>query len=746
VASLVFILILGLLASHGERLLGSEKSETAGPTFFVAVNGNDAWSGKLAEPNATATDGPFASLGRARDAIRELKQGEELRTAVSVQVRGGRYTLATGLMFEAQDSGTATAPVIYRAYQHEKPILTGGKSITGFVPYKEKILKADLGALDFRQGFRQLLFDGERQRLARYPNFDPQKPRSGGWAYAGGKPISMQTEVKGESKRTLSSKPEDMRAWQHPEEVELFVFARYDWWNNICRIESIDAAANRIILATDATYAIRPGDRYYFQNALEELDAPGEWYLDQRNWMLYFWPPAPLAGKEVTVPALRNLIELRPGTAFLTIRGFTLECAEGTAVVLNGTADCLIAGNIIHNVGDYNGNGVTVSGGARNGVMGNDIRAIGRHAISLDGGNRITLAAAGNYADNNHLHHFGVYNKQGAGIELSGVGNRASHNLIHDGPRMGILMNGNNLVIEFNHIRDVCLETQDMGAIYTIGRDWISSRGSAIRYNLIHDVRGYGRDEQGRWQSPHIAWGIYLDDNAGGVDITGNILVRCAQGALHLHNARDNRIINNILVENGRQQVEYNGWTKNSKAWATHLPTMIEGYAKVERSPAWAAVRNMETRPENAPLSNGLIMAGNEFVRNIIVYQESASDYLKCINVPLDRNVFDANLVWHAGVTVRIGKMATSWAAWQAMGHDRHSVIGDPLFLDPADGDYRLHPDSAAYKIGFEALPSTTVGPYFDKLRASWPLRQVQVSPEEGTERRERPSPPATDN
>ena len=81
-------------------------------------------------------------------------------------------------------------------------------------------------------------------------------------------------------------------------------------------------------------------------------------------------------------------------------------------------------------------------------------------------------------------------------------------------------------MIEYNHIRHVDLETEDTGAVYTGGRDWISSRGTVIRYNYFHDILGYGQ-ENGRWVSPHFAWGVYLDDNTGGVDVIGNIVARC---------------------------------------------------------------------------------------------------------------------------------------------------------------------------------------------------------------------------
>ena len=272
----------------------------------------------------------------------------------------------------------------------------------------------------------------------------------------------------------------------------MFVFARYNWWNDILPIRSIDRQEREITLASDASYAIRPGDRYFVQNLREELDSPGEWWLDKKTWTLYFWPPKPLAGHSVCVPTLGTILELGPDTAHVVFRGFTFGCCDGTAVTLIRSRHCLIAGNTICDVGGLWGGGVSVHDGFHNGVIGNDISWVGANGISLSGGDRKKLQAAENYADNNYIHHVGVLWKSGVGIDLQGVGNRASHNLIHDGPRIGIEFSGNNLVIEYNEIRHMNLETDDSGAIYTGGRDWISSRGSVIRYNYLHDMIGWG--------------------------------------------------------------------------------------------------------------------------------------------------------------------------------------------------------------------------------------------------------------
>ncbi|MCX7826082.1 MAG: right-handed parallel beta-helix repeat-containing protein, partial [Verrucomicrobiae bacterium] len=368
-----------------------------------------------------------------------------------------------------------------------------------------------------------------------------------------------------------------------------------------------------------------------------------------------FWPPAPLKKRAVYAPTLRTILELGPGTANVTFRGFTFECCEGTAITLRDTTNCVIAGCVIRNVGDYHGSGVSISGGRSNGVVGCDIHDTGSHGVSLSGGDRVTLTPANNYADNNYIHHVGVFYKQGVGIALSGCGNRASHNLIHDGPRMGIMFGGNNLVIEYNHIRHMNLETEDTGAVYTGGRDWISSRGSVIRYNYFHDMLGYGHDEKGRWFSPHFAWGVYLDDNTGGVDVIGNIVARCSRACLHLHNGRDNLIENNIFIEGRLAQVEYSGWTDKHRYWTNHLPSMIKGYESVAGQPAWKNMRHMHLHPTQAVLPDKTIMSSNVFRRNIIAWRDPKAKLYAMRNVAFDHNPCDYNLLWHYGQPMATG-------------------------------------------------------------------------------------------
>jgi hypothetical protein len=697
--------------------------------FYVSKSGNDSWSGTLPAPNADKSNGPFATLERARDEIRRVRPRAGT-TPVFVWVRSGIYSFARTFTLGPEDSGTQDAPVSFRAYAHEKPVLTGNKRISGFKPYKGQVLQADVES----QGlgsiyFRQLFFHGKRQQLARYPNFDPKDPFYGGWAYVNGDLRNPSVPLPGDSKRTLRIKPQDLRAWAHPGDGEVFIFPRYNWFNNILSIVSVDPSKRTLVLGSDATYEIRAGDRYYVRNLFEELDAPGEWFLDQRTRTLYFWPPAPSQNpKKVTAyaPALFNIIEINKASN-IVLRGFVIEGAEGDAIVVRDSTNCLIAGNIIRNVGgsaDSRLSAVDVQGGGNNGVVGNDIYEVGGSAVALSGGDRKTLAPGGNYADNNHIHHTGILYKQGVGISLDGVGNRASHNLIHDTPRFGIMIRGNDHVIELNHIHHVDLETSDNGAIYTIGRDWLTPRGTVIRYNYIHDSVGYGYDPvQGKWVSPYFSRGIYLDDNAAGVDIYGNIVARAMYSLIILHNARDNRVENNIFIDGQLQQVELIGWERGSDFIRELLPAMKKNYEEYSRLLAWKKYRGF---PGNPP-KKAVPMADNQFFHNIFFYQGPDSKLYDYSNLPYGDFISDRNLIYHFDRPVLFTSPPGSprqWEAWQKLGFDLHSVIADPLFVDAASGDYRLSPGSPAYKLGFQPIPIEKIGPYQDALRATWPIAE----------------------
>lgn len=688
VAGAILAVLVGTAATRGQG--------AGGPvTLYVSNAGQDGWSGRRAEPDAARKDGPFATIGRARDEIRALRAAGKLTGGATVVLQGGTYEQTETLAFGPKDGGTPEAPVVYRAAPGATVAIVGGKKVGGWTPENGSIVKANLEALGLK-GKRPplLVWKGKRMPLARYPNFDPQNPYGAGWAFADGQLVPMYQDVPGEVRNTLHYRAQDERTWSRPEEVEVFVFPRYNWWNNIVPIKSLEKNSRIITLKNDCSYPIRPGDRYYFRNAREELDAAGEWYVDPGTSTLSFWPPEPGTEGEVLVPLVGTLIRIDPGTANLTLRGFVLECAGGEAVSMRDATGCVVAGCTIRNVGDYHHAAVGVSGGNGNRVVGNDIHEVGSHGVHLDGGDRVTLTAAGNTAENNYIHHVGLEYKQGVGISLQGVGNRAAHNLIHDGPRMGIMFSGNNLVIEANEIRHVNLETEDTGAVYTGGRDWISSRGTVIRNNYFHDMLGFGKDSSGKWVSPHFAWGVYLDDNTGGVDVIGNVVARCSRAGLHLHNGRDNLIENNVFLDNGQWQHEYSGWTTKHSYWKDHFPTMVAGYEKVAGQPAWKSMRNMALHPKDAVLPDGTIMSGNRVVKNIFAYSKPESGYVRQNNFSFDRNLIDENVAWAGGKPIRTGVRSPGKAVGPNLAPNPGFETGGKDGL-PADWQWQIRTPTA---------------------------------------------------
>jgi len=704
--------------------------------FFVGTDGNDAWSGTLPSPNTERTDGPLATLAGARTRVRRVDRTSTPGGEIVVSVRGGQYHLAETFKLDVEDSGTETSPIVYRAYKDEHPVLIGGRTVGHFKAYKGKILQADLAAQGLADPSfnKQLFYKGKRQILARYPNFDASNPYAGGWAYADGEPIPMYRNIPNESKSLLTIKPKDLRDWARPTEGWVFVFPRYNWWNNWLQIESLDRDTRQVRLKGSASYPIRPNDRYYLYNPFEELDAPSEWYIDYDTGTLYFWPPEEDFSGEVVVPTLETIVEVRD-LRHVTLEGFTIECCNGDAVRFSDSRDARLVGCTIRNAEKA---GVTIHGGIRCAVLGCDIYEVGTHGIQLNGGDRDTLTPADHVAENNYIYHTGVYYKQGVGISLRGVGNRASRNYIHDCPRFAVLYGGNDQIIELNHMRHLNLETCDTGATYSGGRDWISPRGTIIRYNYIHDVFGFGKENHhtGSWITPHYCWGVYLDDNSAEVQVYGNIVVRALRGLLHFHCARDNLVTNNIFVDGMLQQIEMNGWSDYSR-W---LDRMAPNYEKYSKLPAW---QKYEGLMRGGHPKDAIPMGGNRIRRNIIYYSDpNALLYKYRSNATrfLEDFECDRNLIWHKGSPLLIGGMKDvpaeeQWNKWHDMGLDRHSLVADPLFVDPANDDYRLRPDSPAFKLGFEPIPIDKIGPYESPERASWPIVEAPGAREAGFER-----------
>jgi len=721
--------------------------------FYVSPHGKDTWSGTAPRASTAGTDGPFATLERARRAIRDIKKSGALPArGVTVWLRGGTYYLGKTFNLTKRDSGTKESPIAYRGYRGEPVTLCGGVAVGGFERYRGKIMVADASAFlramspanDKDAARPELFFKGRRMVLARWPNFDPDDMHGGKWAYIQSVPGKRPTRTRF---RYLGDRPS---RWANPGEAEVHVFPNFDWRDCIVGVKSIDTKKKEIRLAEKATYPFERGRRFYVQNVFEELDAPGEWYLDSKAGKLYFQPPEDIADGDVILSRLESIVSLK-SASHVALRGLTIECCRGAAVVMRGCAASRVVGCVVRNTGrgagevwgGAGGYGVIIEDCTDSGVIGCDIYDTGCGGVILNGGDRKTLTPGRNVVENCHIHHYGrILKCYQAGVAIRGVGNRIRHCAIHHAPHNAILLAGNEHVIEYNRVHHVALEGADVGAFY-MGRDW-SMQGNVVRYNIWHDIYGYGCQHwdvtKGTvgYDAPHGAWGVYLDDCASGTTVFGNIFYRVPMAAVHVGGGRDNVIENNIII-NACPALHLDARWDEYALWYTLQKERLEAmnYTKPPYSTRYPNLPKVYDVDPRLPM-------GNRIVRNIITYRDDnfrgfwAARKGKGIAILWELEDFhpesteiDSNLVWHYRKPVRVDRNALreqggviDWRQWKASGFDTHSVIADPKFRNPAKDDYRLKAGSPAFKLGFKPIPVEKIGPYKSPLRASWPIKQ----------------------
>ena len=690
----------------------------AAAELFVAVDGDDHGSGTLEKP--------FATLGRAAAVAREAKGAEP----VTVYLRGGVYYLPETLVLDARDSR-----VVWRAYGEEKAVLSGGREVTGFQPWRDGIYVADVKALGLSKlnvptepfyqetpGF-ELSFNGKIMTLARWPNHDPADIRGGEWAYHLGAPEGDK------SRKTFKYYGDRPGTWQRPEEAVVCVFAGWDWHCQDVPMKSVAPEKHEITLATPASYDFVAGRRYYVRNVFEELDAPGEWYYDRKAEKLYFMPPGDIGAGRVSVSYIETGIRLK-GASGVTLRNLTLEDFRGSAVTVEGGENVLLAASVVRNTGLF---ALKIVGGKNHAVVGNDIYDTASGGVWCSGGDRKTLTPSGHQIVNNHIHHFGrmrrVYSV-GIQINFNSVGVHVAHNLIHDAPHTAILFGrGNDHVIEYNDIFNVCDQTADCGAIYS-GRD-LAALGNLIRYNKIHDLDGYGQLRASaksgiiQYSSHEQIMGVYCDDG-GPADINGNIFYRI--GYLGVTHGQNSRVENNIFVS------DMMAGTGPYFGRLTDDPTRYANLEATRKSVPFDQSPWKERFPILKEPFPSLAWENNRFVNNVVSSEEPLPEYVALLYAVTPNYVIDKNLYWNHGGPVNfniqlVGQKAASllsWDKWRGAGFDAHSLVADPQFVDPANDDFQLRDGSPAYGLGFKRIPSELIGLFKDPLRASWPV-EVKV-------------------
>lgn len=624
------LVLAALILSGGSALAGYEVHVSA-----VARPGGDGSAAK-----------PFQTLGQAREAIRAARTARRLQTdeAVTVLVAPGIYPLNRSFELTAADGGTAAAQVVYRAVQPGTVRFQGGQTLPPSAFHKladpailtrldpavrGQVLVCDLSPLipgsfaPFKDSYQGrlpppwLYCNRQPMTLARWPN--PEAPNSG-WAEFS-KVVDTGLPQSGTDDPALAKlhpgtfvfdDPRPSR-WNLQEGVWLLGYWCHDWSDETIRIAAYDPPQKRLRLAAPHHYGIMGGTwgaakrRFFAMNSLEELDSPGEWYLDRTGKRLYFYPPGPDVGNATVVLATQTQPLLKAsGTRNLRIEGFDFEYSHGSGIVLDNAENVTVAGCTVANLA---GTGIQVEG-SRNTIRSCDLFNLGQGGISLNGGDRRTLSRADNLAENNHIHHYGLVQRTyAAGIYAGGCGQVVRNNRIHDAPHNAVLYGGNENLFERNEVYRVVMETGDAGAFYT-GRDW-TSQGNVLRHNFIHDLGG--------GDAGHVnTMGVYLDDCDSGDKIEGNVFFRAGR-AIMIGGGRDNAVLNNLVVDcpiglhldsRGTTWKQWNNPADPS--WALEEKAKKLDYTRPPWSTAYpklAAVMNEEPRQ---PL-------GNVVRRNVLV-------------------------------------------------------------------------------------------------------------------------------
>lgn len=637
-----------------------------GATIHVSPAGDDANPGTADRPLRT-----FVAAQRAK--------------AAEVVFHAGTYYLPETIALTAADSGR-----VFASAPGERVIISGGSKLDlRWEPLKDGIMQA---ATPPGLTIDQLFVNGQRQMMARYPNYSPGVRPYGGYA----------ADAFG---------TERAARWSDPAGGFIHAMHRAHWGGYHYRITG-KSEKGEITHEGGWQNNRQMGmhkEHRFVENILEELDAPGEWFHSAKTGALYYFPPEDVDLKAATVEVvrLRHLVEFN-GTREkpvrnVTLRGFVFRHAtrtfmdtrepllrsdwtiyRGGAVLFNGAEDCALADCDFDQLG---GNAIFVSGyNRRIRVVGCDIHDTGASAVAFVGdpeavrnplfeyGQRQSYSKIDrtpgpkteNYpadclVEDCLIHRMGVVEKQATGVELSmAMGVTIRHCSIYDASRAGINVSEGTFgghVIEFCDVFDTVLETGDHGSFNSWGRDrfWGLKDAPAAempRLALL-DVVKPNIIRNSRWRCDH-GWDVDLDDGSSNYEIYNNVFLR---GGLKLREGFHRRVWNNIAVNNS---LHPHVWYENSGDEVTRNIWMGAYRPAVMKIAKW----------------------GREVDRNLFTTSDA------------DRTKFAAN------------------------GCDANSLVGDPQFVDAARGNFRVRDGSPALKLGFVNFPMDQFGVRSPRLRA----------------------------
>lgn len=661
-------------------LLGGFQSSGDAAEIYVSPTGDDQNSG-------TNPAAPLASLAKARDLARTVAG----RETVTIQVADGVYYLPETLVFTADDSGSKEHPIVYRSQNEGGAVLSGGMKINlDWQPHLDGFFKAATPAgliID------QLFVNGQNQRMARYPNYDPTRKTD---AYQGFAADAFSRER--------------AAGWADPTGGYIHAMHQSNWGGYHYRIlgKNADGGVDYEGGWQNNRQSSMHKKFRMVENIFEELDAPGEWFHRSETNTLYFKPmvKSDLHTATVEVVRLNHLIEFQ-GTPdapvkFITLSGFVFRHAartfmetkepllrsdwaiyRGGSVVLTGTEDISIVDSEFDQVG---GNAIFASNYNRRTLVKRcHIHDVGASGVCFVGDPEAVRDPLFEYGQKNNLseidrtpgpktenypancsvedcliHGIGRVERQPAGVLIEMAMEITVQDCsIYDCARAGINIGdgcwGGHL-IERCDVFDTVLETHDHGSFNSWGRDryWRSDHLDATQKAVdaepslpFLDAMKTTVIRNSRWRCDH-GWDIDLDDGSSNYDIYNNLLL---QGGLKFREGFRRRAWNNITVNNGF----------HPHVWFNHSEDEV--YANI-------------------------FMVAHRGAR-------MPSDIAKGKRV-------DGNLFFSPDSGVKDRFIQFGW--------DVNSIAADPLFVDPVVGDFRVKDGSPAFALGFRNFPMDQFG------------------------------------